>query len=427
MPLTHTQPLATRFRPKRLADVVGQSHLIGPGKFLTVMVESGRMQNLVLYGPPGAGKTSIANALAGEYGVAFAAFNAGTDTKKDLADIAKDATVDAPVIVLLDEIHRLDKTKQDFLLKQLEEGSLILVGATTDNPYIGMNPALRSRSTILQVEPVTQDAIVVRLRDALTHPDALGDARAEMTDEQLAFIASRTNGDLRNALNMLEMVVMATQEDTNGVRHVDDAMLETVMQTRMLEGDKDGDGHYNLLSAFQKSIRGSDVDASLHYLARLLEIGDLVSIHRRMRVIAYEDIGLADAALVARIQTAVDASEKIGLPESRIILGMAVMELALSAKSNTAYVAIDNAIDALRGGRDMSIPRHLRDAHYKGAKALGHGVDYQYPHDAPHNILSQQYLPDDYARDRYVRFRDDLDTRHIAKVYHQINQILGRP
>lgn len=426
MPLTHTQPLATRFRPKRLRDVVGQSHLIGNGKFLTVMVESGRMQNLVLYGPPGTGKTSIANALAGEYGVAFASFNAGTDSKKDLTDIAKDATVDAPVIILLDEIHRLDKTKQDFLLKQLEEGSLILVGATTDNPYIGMNPALRSRSTILQVEPVTQDAIVVRLREALTHPDGLADANATMRDDQLAFIASRTNGDLRNALNMLEMVVQATPEH-NGARHVDDTMLETVMQTRMLEGDKDGDGHYNLLSAFQKSIRGSDVDASLHYLARLLEIGDLVSIHRRLRVIAYEDIGLADPALVARVQTAIEASEKIGLPESRIILGMAVMELALSAKSNVAYAAIDNAIAALRGGRDMSIPRHLRDAHYKGAKALGHGTDYQYPHDAPHNILAQQYLPDAFASDHYVQFRDGHDTAHVAKIYQQINRILGRP
>lgn len=420
-----TPPLATRFRPERLADVVGQDHLIGPGKFLTVMVESNRLQNLVLYGPPGTGKTSIAHALAGEFNVPFQYFNAGVHTKKDLQDIAKQGTVNAPVIVLLDEIHRLDKTKQDFLLLQLEEGSLVMVGATTENPYIGMNPALRSRSTIREIVPVTLPDVTKRLRMALDHPDALADEHVTATDEQLAFIASRTNGDVRNALNLLEMVASATPL-VNGVRVLDDQLLETVLDSKMLEGDKNGDGHYNLLSAFQKSIRGSDPDASIHYLARLLEIGDLVSIHRRLRVIAYEDIGLAAPDVAARVQTAIEASERVGLPESRIILSHAVLELTLAAKSNTAYVAINNAIAALDSHRDMSIPKHLQDAHYKGAKTLGRGVGYQYPHDAPYNILAQQYLPDAYARDQYVTFRDSVDTPFVQKRYADIRNALGR-
>lgn len=420
------EPLATRFRPKRLADVVGQDHLIGPNKFLTVMVESGQLRNFILYGPPGTGKTSIAHALAGEYGVPFEYFNAGVHTKKDLQDIAKKGTKDAPVVVLLDEIHRLDKTKQDFLLMQLEEGSLVMVGATTENPYIGMNPALRSRSaTIKEIVPVTVDAVIKRLEMALTHPDGLQDAHPVVTTEQLAFIASRTNGDVRNALNMLEIVVLGSPL-VNNTRTVSDAMLEDFLGSKMLEGDKNGDGHYNLLSAFQKSIRGSDPDASLHYLARLLEIGDLVSIHRRLRVIAYEDIGLADPAVAARVQTAIEASERVGLPESRIILSHAVLELALAGKSNTAYVAINTAIAALDSHRDISIPKHLRDAHYKGAKTLGHGVGYQYPHDRPYNILPQQYLPDAFARDQYVTFRDDYDNPAIQARYTNIQKALGR-
>lgn len=417
------QPLATRFRPKRLADVVGQDHLIGPGKFLTVMVESKRLQNIVLYGPPGTGKTSIAHALAGEFGVPFQYFNAGVHTKKDLQDIAKQGAIGAPVVVLLDEIHRLDKTKQDFLLMQLEEGSLVMVGATTENPYIGMNPALRSRSTIREIVPVTTPDVAARLKMALSHPDGLEAAHVDATDEQLAFIASRTNGDVRNALNLLEMVVEATPL-VNDRRTLDDQMLETVLDSKMLEGDKDGDGHYNLLSAFQKSIRGSDPDASVHYLARLLEIGDLVSIHRRLRVIAYEDIGLAAPDIAARVQTTIEASERVGLPESRIILSHAVLELALAPKSNVAYVAINTALAALETGRDMSIPKHLQDAHYKGAKTLGRGVGYQYPHDVPYNILRQQYLPDALAGDQYVQFRDALDTADVQARYHNIRRVL---
>lgn len=415
------EPLATRMRPKTLDDIVGQHHLVGDQKILRLMVESGRMQSLVLYGPPGTGKTSIAHALSHELNIPFGYFNAGAHTKKDLQDISKKGTVDRPVVVLIDEIHRLDKTKQDFLLMQLEEGSLIMVGATTDNPYISMNPALRSRSTILELTAVELDDIVRRLKMALTSRDGLYPEKPVVTDEQLRFIAGRMNGDLRGALNALELAVLSTKPDTTGNRVVSDATLESCLQARQIEGDADGDAHYNLLSAFQKSIRGSDVDASLHYLARLIHVGDLVSIHRRLLVIVYEDIGLANPSLTSETVNAIETSKQIGLPEARITLGYIVTRLALSPKSNAAYNAINHALRALTDHRDMTIPRHLHDTHYKGASELDKGKGYKYPHDYVFGITRQNYLPVAYQSDRYLTFRDDSDTPEVKRRYERIN------
>lgn len=418
------EPLASRMRPVTLADVVGQEHLIGAGKFLTLLVENKRPANLILYGAPGVGKTSIAHALAHDLGVPYRYFNAGVHTKKELQDIAKNATADTPVLAFIDEIHRLDKPKQDFLLMQLEVGALILIGATTENPYINMNPALRSRSHILELKRVTTQAIAHRLETALHTDTELLKRPVTVTRDQLVRLAELVNGDVRSALNTLELAALAALADPDDPGVVTDSHIETVAGRQLLEADKDGDGHYNLLSALQKSIRGSDADASLHYLARLIQAGDLVSINRRLLVIAYEDIGLANPSVVQDALAVVTSAERLGLPEARIPLAYLTVRLALSAKSNVAYKALDHAIAALSTGRDMHIPPHLQDAHYKGAASLGRGVDYKYPHDFLHNITRQQYLPDAYKADRYLQFRDESDTPSVKSAYETINAFI---
>lgn len=421
-----TQPLATRFRPAKLDQVVGQDHLIGDGKILTRMVETNNLTSIVLYGAPGIGKTSIAHALSGELNIPFSYFNAGVHTKKELQDLTKKATPEEPVILLLDEVHRLDKPKQDYLLMQIEDGSLIMIGATTENPYISMNPALRSRSHIFELKPVSVDDIANRLKASLKDSDTgLGDIKTDIPDELLTYIATQTNGDLRGALNTLELAVTSTPADPeNNTVSITRDIINTCLQNRQIGGDKDGDSHYNLLSAFQKSIRGSDADAALHYLARLIQAGDLVSINRRLIVIAYEDISLANPAIGAEIQQAVNAANAVGFPEARIPLAQAVIRLALSPKSNVAYKALDRAIEALNGNRALDIPKHLQDAHYKGAAKLGRGVDYDYPHSHPYAMVQQQYLPDEYRADRYLEFRDQTDTPEYQKTYTKINNII---
>ena len=417
-----SEPLASRMRPVTLSDVVGQDHLIGAGKFLTLIVEQKRPTNLILYGAPGVGKTSIAHALAHDLGVPYRYFNAGVHPKKELQDIAKDADPSSPVLVFIDEIHRLDKPKQDFLLMQLEVGALILIGATTENPYINLNPALRSRSHILELNAVTPDAIAHRLETVLHEDEVLAKHPLTVTREQLVRLAQLTHGDVRSALNTLELAILAAHDA--GSDTLDDAHIEMVAGRPLLALDKDGDSHYNLLSALQKSIRGSDADAALHYLARLIAAGDLVSINRRLLVIAYEDIGLADPSVVQDALAAVTSAERLGFPEARIPLAYLTSRLALSAKSNVAYKALDAASADLSSGRDMTIPKHLQDAHYKGAASLGRGVDYKYPHDYLHGIVRQQYLPDAYAHARYLTFRDEGDTADAQATYTNINRFI---
>lgn len=419
------QPLATRMRPSSLNDVVGQDHLIGKGKILTRMVESKTISSIILYGPPGIGKTSIAHALSGDLGIPFEYFNAGIHTKKDLQEIAKKGTPTTPVIILLDEIHRLDKTKQDYLLHQLEEGSLIMVGATTENPYISIAPAIRSRSQIFELKPVSPTAIVKRLEQALKDPEnGLGGISTTYDINDLEYLAKRTNGDLRSALNTLELVVVSTPPSDDGTVHITQEVINTCIQNPQIGGDKDGDSHYNLLSAFQKSIRGSDVDATLHYLARLIQNGDIISIFRRLLVIAYEDIGLANPSLPSETLDAIQTAERVGLPEARIPLAYIAIRLALSPKSNVAYKAIDLATEALKSGRNLEIPKHLKDGHYKGAKALGNSVGYKYPHDYAYAITKQQYLPDEFQSDRYLQFRDSEDTKNVQEIYYRLNQAI---
>ncbi|MCT0042066.1 replication-associated recombination protein A [Weissella confusa] len=389
------QPLAFRMRPRTIDEIVGQRHLVGKGKIINRMVTAKMLSSMILYGPPGTGKTSIASAIAGSTKYAFRILNAATDSKKDLQIVAEEAKMSGTVVLLLDEIHRLNKTKQDFLLPHLESGRIVLIGATTENPYLSILPAIRSRTQIFEVKPLSEDDMKTAIQRALTDKErGLGNFDAVLDDEAERQLVYATNGDLRSALNGLELAVKSTAPSEDGKVHITLPIVEETVQRKALTADKDGDGHYDVISALQKSIRGSDTDAALHYLARLIEAGDLPIIARRLRVIAYEDIGLANPAVAARAVTAIEAAEKLGFPEARIPLANATIELALSPKSNSAYTAIDAALADVRKGGTGDVPDHLRDAHYKGAEKLGHGVEYVYPHGHPGDWVPQQYLPD---------------------------------
>ena len=419
-----SQPLATRMRPQTISDVVGQTHLLGECKILTSMVESKVLSSIILYGPPGVGKTSIANAISQDLGRRFEYFNASVHSKKALEDCSKEGSVNNPILIMIDEIHRLTKPNQDLLLMKLEEGSIVRVGATTENPYMSINPALRSRSQILELKALSKEEIFSKLEQALQDKArGLGTIPVAIEDGVLEHISSFTNGDLRNALNSLELIVLSSPEK-DGKRYVTLEKAHSILQQNQIDGDKDGDSHYNLLSAFQKSIRGSDVDASLHYLARLMKTGDLLSINRRILVTAYEDISLANPELVSETINAINSAERVGFPEAQMMLSYIVVRLALSPKSNSTYKAIKLANKALESGRNMEIPKSIHDSHYKGAASLGKGQGYKYAHDYPHSLVKQQFLPEELKDDRYLTFRDDLDLPNVSKIYSSINSII---
>lgn len=392
------QPLAYRMRPKNLDEVVGQEHLVGNKKIIRRMVEAKLLSSMILYGPPGIGKTSIASAIAGSTKYAFRKLNAATDTKKDLQIVAEEGKMSGTVILLLDEIHRLDKTKQDFLLPLLESGNIILIGATTENPYISISPAIRSRCQIFELHRLKKGDISHAIDRALKDSETgLGKYNVELTKDARNLLIEKGNGDLRATLNALELAVLSTkeekQENADNKLVIDKVEMQDSIQFKSQNYDANGDGHYDLLSAFQKSIRGSDTDAALYYLGNLCESGGLVAICRRLLVIAYEDIGLANPPACSRAVNAVQAAQMVGLPEARIILSNAVIELCLSPKSNSAITAIDAAIGDIRNKQNDPIPDSLKDAHYKGAATLNHGVSYLYPHDFQGDWIAQQYLP----------------------------------
>lgn len=418
-----SQPLAYRMRPTNIQEIVGQQHLVGEGKIIWRMVEAKRLSSMILYGPPGIGKTSIASAIAGSTKYAFRMLNAATDSKKDLQIVAEEAKMSGTVILLLDEVHRLDKPKQDFLLPHLENGRIILIGATTENPYISIHPAIRSRSQIFELKPLTEKNILLALRRAIEDEEnGLGKLPLEVKDEALLHFSRATNGDLRSSLNALELAAESTHPNKEGVIKITVSIAEECLQRKVLTHDKDGDAHYDVISAFQKSIRGSDVHASLHYLARLVEAGELQIICRRLMVIAYEDIGLANPAGAQRAVSAVLAAEKLGLPEARIPLANAVVELSLSPKSNSAYVALDAALVDVQAGKSGDVPDHLRDSHYKGAKKMGRGVEYKYPHSFSGSWVEQQYLPDKLKGATYYTPKPTSKFEEaLTKQYHQFN------
>ena len=416
--------LAIRMRPKNINQVIGQKHLVGEGKIIRRMVEANRLSSMILYGPPGIGKTSIASAIAGTTKFAFRTFNATVDSKKRLQEIAEEAKFSGGLVLLLDEIHRLDKTKQDFLLPLLENGLIIMIGATTENPFFSVTPAIRSRVQIFELEPLTNDDIKQAIQTALTDTERGFDFPVQLDDDALDFITTSTNGDLRSAFNSLDLAVLSTKEDTEGVRHITLDIMENSLQKSYITMDKDGDGHYDVLSALQKSIRGSDVNASLHYAARLIEAGDLPSLARRLTIIAYEDIGLANPDAQIHTVTALEAAQKIGFPEARILISNIVIDLALSPKSNSAYVAMDKALSDLRQNGNLAIPRHLRDGHYAGSKELGNAQDYKYPHNYPGNWVQQDYLPEKikYA-DYFIPNENGKYERALGMTKNKIDQL----
>lgn len=420
------KPLAYRMRPQTLDQVVGQQHLIGPGKIIRRMVEARLLSSMILYGPPGIGKTSIASAIAGSTKYAFRKLNAATDGKKQLQQVAAEGKMSGTVILLLDEIHRLDKTKQDFLLPLLESGQVILIGATTENPYISISPAIRSRCQIFELKPLSaQDASNAIDRALTDKENGLGNYHVELTDDARALLIEKGNGDLRSTLNSLELAVLSTKQelkanhqDTDSIVITQQEMADSI-QMKVQNFDSSGDGHYDLVSAFQKSIRGSDTDAALHYLARLIESGDLISICRRLSVIAYEDVGLANPSAAEHAILAIQAAQTLGFPEARIPLANAVIELTLSPKSNSAITAIDRAIDDVKNKNIGSIPANLKDAHYAGAKKLGHGVNYIYPHDFENDWVAQQYLPDNLLTASYFTPKGNSKVEERYKLIYQ--------
>ncbi len=398
------KPLAFRMRPRTIEEVVGQQHLVGDGKIIARMVKAKQLTSMILYGPPGIGKTSIASAIAGSTKYAFRTLNAVTNNKKDMEIVAAEAKMSGKVILLLDEVHRLDKAKQDFLLPYLENGMIVLIGATTSNPYHAINPAIRSRCQIFELKPLTPDEVKLALMRALEDDErGFGKLKVEIDDEALMHFAQGSNGDVRSSLNALELAILSTDKDENEIIHIHVETAEECLQKKSLVADKDGDGHYDVLSAFQKSIRGSDVNAALHYLGRLIEAGDLPSISRRLIVIAYEDVGLANPQAGARTLAAIETAERIGFPEARIPLANAVIELCLSPKSNSAVLAIQAALEDIQKGIVGEVPDHLKDAHYKGAKELGRGIDYLYPHDYENGWVPQQYLPNKLKNKQYYQ------------------------
>lgn len=389
-----TEPLASRMRPTNIDEIISQQHLVGPKGIIRRMVETKRLSSMIFYGPPGIGKTSIAKAISGSTEYKFRQLNAVTNTKKDMQLVVEEAKMSGQVILLLDEIHRLDKAKQDFLLPHLENGKIVLIGATTSNPYHAINPAIRSRAQIFELYALDEKDVRVALDRALSDEERGLKLYNPIVDEDaLEYFSTQSHGDVRSALNALELAVLSA-DVKDEQRHVSLSDAKDCLQKGAFVSDKDGDMHYDVMSAFQKSIRGSDVNAALHYLARLIEAGDLPTIVRRLLVISYEDVGLASPSAGQRTLAAIQSAERLGFPEARIPLSQAVIELSLSPKSNSAITAIDNALSDIRKGQVGQIPDHLKDGHYQGAKELGRAIGYKYPHNYENGYVVQQYLPD---------------------------------
>ncbi|MFS8650281.1 MAG: replication-associated recombination protein A [Caldibacillus sp.] len=421
------EPLAYRMRPTHIDEIVGQDEVIGKHTGLYKMIKNGYVPSMLLYGEPGTGKTSIAYAIAGTTKLPFFALNATTAGKKDIEMVVEETRIQGKVILFLDEIHRFNKAQQDFLLPHVERGDIVLIGATTENPFHDVNPAIRSRcGQIKQLKRLEPQDLAKLLRRALRdEKKGLGKYSIIISDQQIENIAIGAGGDARRALTLLELIVQASTQNEQGEIIIEDETIADFIEDVGVYGDRKGSHFYNLLSALQKSIRGSDVNAALYYLAHLLETGDLVAVNRRLLVIAYEDIGLADPQVGTNVLAAVMASERLGLPEARIPLAVAVVQMCLSTKSNSAYKALDRAIQDIKKGRVGEIPKYLRDAHYQGAKVLGH-VGYKYPHDFPIGTfggwVNQEYLPENLIGTEYYQPVLAGKERQLGAIYNKLKE-----
>ena len=394
-------PLASRLRPTRLDEVVGQQHIIGKDKLLYRAIKADKLSSIIFYGPPGTGKTTLAKVIAHTTSAEFMQINATSSGKKDMEDVvakAKDnqGMFGRKTILFVDEIHRFNKGQQDYLLPFVEDGTIILIGATTENPYFEVNGALLSRSVIFELKKLSKDDIKTLIMRAVTDvKKGMGSYKAEIDDDALEFLADVSNGDARAALTAIELGVLTTERSEDGIIHITIDVASECIQKRVISYDKKGDNHYDTISAFIKSMRGSDPDAAVYYLARMLYAGeDVKFIARRIMILASEDIGNADPNALVVATAAAQAVERIGMPESQIILSQAVTYMACAPKSNAAYGAISKAMGVVQSTKTPPVPTHLQDAHYGSAQKLGHGVGYRYAHDYPNHYVKQQYLPD---------------------------------
>ena len=399
------EPLALKLRPNKLDDIIGQKHLVGKDKILRNLVQNKKLFSMILYGKPGIGKTTIAISLVKELGLKYRMLNAVINNKKDFDVVVEEAKMFGGLVVIMDEIHRLNKDKQDLLLPYLESGIITLIGMTTSNPYHKINPAIRSRCQIFELKELNDEDIMYAL-EKINKNKVL--EKIKIDDDVIKQISNLSGGDLRYAYNLVEVCYYATKD-----HHITMDILKKINSKPVLFHDKNEDGHYDVISAFQKSIRGSDVNAALHYLARLIEAEDLDIIYRRMSVIAYEDIGLANPSIGPKVEAAINASERLGLPEARIPLGNIVVELALSPKSNTSHLALDAALNDIRRGNTGNVPNHIKT----------NSIDYKYPHDYPNNWVKQQYLPDNIKDRKY--FKPKANSKYeqsLKQVYENLEK-----
>lgn len=420
-------PLASRIRPATLDEVVGQKHIISKDKLLYRAIQADKLTSLIFYGPPGTGKTTLAKVIAATTSAEFRQINATSAGKKDMEEVIKGAKENQGMygkktILFIDEIHRFNKSQQDYLLPFVEDGTVILIGATTENPYFEVNGALISRSVIFELKPIEQEEIKVLIKRAVyDHEKGMGAYEAVIDDDALDFLAELSGGDARRALNAIELGIMTTDRAKDGKIHISLEVAQECIQKRVIRYDKTGDNHYDTISAFIKSMRGSDPDAAVYYLARMLYAGESVTfIARRMMIHAAEDVGIADPQALTVAVNASLAVERVGMPEAQIILAEAAAYIACAPKSNACVAAIGSAMKAVAETGNLPIPPHLQDAHYKGSAKLGRGTGYKYAHDYPDNYVEQQYLPDALSG---RKFYNPSNNGHEIKVREYFNKI----
>lgn len=414
-------PLASRMRPTTLEEVVGQQHIIGKGKLLYRAIKADKLSSIIFYGPPGTGKTTLAKVIAHTTSAEFTQINATVAGKKDMEEVVSKAKelqgmYHKKTILFVDEIHRFNKSQQDYLLPFVEDGTIILIGATTENPYFEVNSALISRSSIFELHPLDKEDIKTLLHRAVYDVEkGMGSYQAVIEDDAMEFLADISGGDARNALNAVELGILTTPRSEDGKIHLTLEVAGECIQKRVVRYDKTGDNHYDTISAFIKSMRGSDPDAAVYYLAKMLYAGeDIKFIARRIMICASEDVGNADPMALTVAVSAAQAVERIGMPEAQIILSQAVLYVATAPKSNSATNAIFDAMESVKQKR-TTVPSHLQDAHYKGSKNLGHGVGYRYAHDYPDHYVKQQYLPDEIQGETFYKPSENGHEKEIRE------------